>query len=285
MKTALILEGGGMRGLYTNGVLDYFLNQNLEFDMVTGVSAGAGCACSYLSKQFGRGATINIDYMQDKEYFSMRNLFRYKGAFNMKMMFTTIPNSLNRFDYKTFHNNPTVFYAVCTDIETGKPFYKRIINMRSDYEYLQASMSLPFISSIVEKEGRKLLDGGISDSIPYQFAFDQGYDKCVVVLTQCSSYKKGKNNLIPLMKTTYRQYPKMIQAMENRHIQYNESLEKLYELEKQGKVFIIQPQKSVDISRLEKNPEKLRKLYHEGYHDCEVCFSKLLQYLKSENSI
>lgn len=280
MKYSLVLEGGGMRGLYTCGVLDFFLKKSIEFDMVVGVSAGACCACSYLSKQYGRGAAINIDYIKDKRFLSVSSLLKTGSAFGLDFIFNEIPKHLNLYDYKTFHANPTAFYSVATNIETGEALYKRIIDMRSDDEYIKASMSLPLLSPILEIDGYKLLDGGIADSIPVEFAIKMGYDKQVVVLTQCRDYRKGKNNLMPIIKHNYKKYPKLIEALENRHIRYNQTLDLLYQLEKEGKVFIIQPQNTVAVSRVETNPDKLRALYYEGFNDAKSLYYDLQAYLK-----
>lgn len=280
MKDALVLEGGGMRGLYTCGVLDFFLKKNIEFNMVVGVSAGACCACSYLSKQYGRGAAINIDYIKDKRFFSVSSLIKTGSAFGLDFIFNEIPNHLNPYDYKAFHANSTAFYSVSTNIETGEALYKRVIDMRKDDEYIKASMSLPLISPVLEVDGYKLLDGGIADSIPIEFAHKNGYDKQVVVLTQCREYRKGKNNLMPIIRHNYKKYPKLVEALDNRHIRYNETLELLYQLEKEGKIFIIQPQKPVNVSRVETNPDKLRVLYQEGFNDAKRLYKELQDYLR-----
>lgn len=284
MTISLVLEGGGMRGLYTCGVLDYFLKENLEVDMVVGVSAGACAACSYLSKQYGRGAAINIDYIKDKRFFSLSSLLKTGSAFGLDFIFDEIPNHLNRYDYKTFHANPTRFYSVSTNIETGKAFYKRVIDMRGDTEYIKGSMSLPLISPIVEVDGLKLLDGGIADSIPISFAMKLGYDKHIVVLTQYREYRKGKNNLMPMIRHNYKKYPNLVNALQNRHIAYNHTLDDLYQLEKEGKVFIIQPQKPVTISRVETDANKLKKLYEDGFQDAKRLYDELMEYLKKDNT-
>lgn len=282
MKVALILEGGGMRGLYTAGVLDFFLTKNITFDMVAGVSAGACNACSYLSKQPGRGAAVILDYIKEKEYMSFSNLVKEGSFFGMDLIFNKIPNHLNPYDYKTANTNPTAFYCVCTNVESGKPYYRRVINYRSDMDYIKASMSLPLLSTILDIDGHKLLDGGVSDSIPIQFADDKGYEKQVVVLTQCRDYRKGKNRLLPIIRRTYKEYPNLVKTLENRHIEYNKTLDYMYEKEKRKDCFIIQPKKAVNISRLEKSKEKLHNLYLEGYRDAQESYEELLQFLNKE---
>lgn len=280
MKYSLVLEGGGMRGLYTCGVLDYFIKKDINFQMVVGVSAGACAACSYLSKQFGRGAAVNIDYIKDKRFLSISSLLKTGSAFGMDFIFDEIPNHLNPYDYQKFHTNPAAFYSVSTNIETGEALYRRIINMRTDMDYIKASMSLPLISPIVEIDGYKLLDGGIADSIPITFCENKGYDRHVVILTQYRDYQKGKNNLMPIIRHNYKKYPALIDALENRHLHYNQTLKKLYEMEKEGKVFIIQPQHPVTISRVETNPDKLKALYKEGYQDAERLMANLLTFMQ-----
>lgn len=282
MKIALILEGGGMRGLYTAGVLDFFLVKNIQFDMVAGVSAGSCNACSFLSKQPGRGAAVILDHVEKKEYMSFSNLVRDGSFFGMDYIFNKIPNTLNPYDYKTANTNPTAFYSVCSDVESGTPYYHRVINYRSDMDYIKASMSLPLLAPILEVDGHKLLDGGICDSIPFKFAKEKGYDKQVVVLTQCRTYRKGKNRLLPIIKKRYKEYPALIKALENRHIEYNETLEDLYQKEKEGELFIIQPQKPISISRLEKSKKKLHELYLDGYKDAQDLYNSLIEFMQKD---
>lgn len=280
MKTSLVLEGGGMRGLYTAGVLDFFLDEKIDFAACIGVSAGACIACSFLSKQRFRAAAVNIDYMSDKRCFSFKNLIKDGSIFDYDFIFNTVANQLYPFDFETFAARTTDFYAVSTDINTAKPVYKRIDDINKDDMYIKASMALPMLSYPLEADGLQMLDGGISDSIPVEFALSLPNDKTVVILTQHRSYQKGKSRLQPLIKRKYKRYPKLVETLENRHIAYNATLKKLYELEKEGKIFLIQPKDPITISRLEKDPVKLKALYDLGYWEAKRIYPKLKAYLE-----
>lgn len=278
-KLGMVLEGGGMRGIYTAGVLDYFMDQNFYPDGVIGVSAGACHATSYLSKQRGRNYRVNTKYLGNKEYLSLTSLLKTGSLFGMEFMFHKIPEVLEPYDYDAFNQSTTEYIAVSTDMETGKPFYKVIHDAKTDIDYIQASSSLPLLSRPVELEGRKLLDGGISDSIPITYMVERGYDKNIVVLTQCGDYRKGKNNLLPIIRHNYKKYPKLVEALADRHLRYNQTLDDLEQLEKEGKAFIIRPSKPVTISRIEKNLEKLQALYEEGYQDAKNQYEAMMHYL------
>ncbi len=279
-KLGLVLEGGGMRGVYTAGVLDFFMDHNIYPDGVIGVSAGAGHACSYVSKQRGRAYRINTAYLKNKEYMGLCSLLKTGDYFGSDFIYRKIPDELDVYDYDTFHKANIPLYAVCTNVETGKAEYIHCINMKQDVQYVRASASLPLLSKIVHLNGKKYLDGGVSDSIPIHQFQKMGYTKNIVVLTQCKSYRKGKNNLLPLIRKVYRKYPQFIKAIEQRHIHYNRTLDELSCMKKKGNTFIIQPKYPVEISRLEKNPDNLHKLYMQGYEDAKACYEDLLKFIK-----
>lgn len=283
MKTGLVLEGGGMRGAYTCGVLDAFLDNDIEVNGVIGVSAGACHACSYVSKQRGRAFRITETFQHDKRYMSIRSLLTSGDLFNAKFTYHTIPEQLDLFDFKTFNETKTKLYAVCTNIETGEPAYFRIINMKQDVEYVRASASLPLVSRIVQLDGQKLLDGGISDSIPLQKFQSMGYTKNIVVLTQCKEYRKKKDPSLPLIRACYRHYPNLIKKMEDRHLRYNATLDYLEEQEKEGNILIIRPKENVTISRLEKDVHKLKGLYDQGYADACERIEEIRRFLTETN--
>lgn len=278
-KLGLVLEGGGMRGIYTAGVLDFFLDHNIYADGVIGVSAGACHACSYASKQRGRAFRTNTDYIKDKRYMSMRSLITTGDLFGAKFVYDDIPNELDIYDYEAFNKGDIKLYAVCSNIETGKAEYIQCINMVHDVIYVRASASLPLLSKVVEVDGKKLLDGGACDSIPIRRFQEMGYDKNIVVLTQCKEYRKGKNNLLPIIRKVYRKYPKFIAKLEKRHVEYNRTLNELSLMEKEGSVFIIRPSAPVEISRLEKNVDKLKVLYDQGYQDAQDQYAALKQFM------
>ncbi|WP_024833973.1 patatin-like phospholipase family protein [Ruminiclostridium josui] len=275
-RVNLILEGGGMRGLYTAGVLDFFLDHKMFFKDIVGVSAGACNSVSYITGQRGRNLEINAGYCNDNRYVSIMGLFTRGSIFNMDFLFDDIPNKLIPFDYDKFKNSDCKLTVVSTDCETGKSYYSLVKDMRVDDVYVRASSSIPLLSPIVEVDGRKLVDGGPSDSIPIQYSVNNGFDKHVIVLTRHKGYEKKPNRLYPLCKLKLKNYPNLSEAIKNRHIHYNESIKLAEKLEKENKAVIIRPKKPVKISRFERNPENLKKLYAEGYKDAEEKYSELI---------
>jgi len=269
-KIGLVLEGGGFRGLYTAGILDYFLEQDIQFPYVIGVSMGANNACNYLSKQIGRSLDVPYRYINDKRYFSYWRLFTRGQLFGMDFIFNDIPKELVPFDYQTFENSPTKLVFVATDCNSGEPAYFINSDIDISLSALEASISLPFASKKVKLNGQELLDGGISDPIPFQTAFDDGCEKVVVILTQPEWYRKEASNFKLMGNLFYKKYPKLIQALQNRHMVYNQQIEELQKLQQQGKAFIIQPKDKLPISRIEKDKEKLKETYQYGYkQSCE----------------
>lgn len=282
-KLGMVLEGGGMRGVYTAGVLDFFMDQDFYPDGIIGVSAGACHATSYISKQKGRNYRVNTAYLKGKDYLSLHSLIKKGSLFGMDFIFHKIPEELDPFDYDAYQQAGIDFISVCTDMESGEAYYHIIQDPKTDIDYIMASSSLPLLAPPVERNGRKLMDGGVGDSIPIDFMRKRGYEKNIVVLTQCGNYRKGKNNLMPIIRRQYKDYPLFVQAMENRHIRYNETLDELKRLEKAGSVYIIRPRKPVTISRLEKNLDKLYALYREGYEDAQFHFDKMTAFINKED--
>lgn len=271
----LILEGGGMRGIYTTGVLDAFIDADLYFPYTIGVSAGACNASSYISKQKGRNKKIYLDYSRDPRYIGYKNLITKKSLFGMDFIFDELPNNLVPFDFDTFNSSESRFMIVATDCKTGKPVYFEKGKDKDILTAMRASSSLPFLSPMVEYEDMLLLDGGISDSIPIHKSIEDGFDKNVIVLTRNRGYKKPPFKHTFLLKKFYRKYPNLIDAVLNRYKIYNESLDYIFKLEKENKAFIICPEKKIDIDRTEKDPVKLKKLYDEGYDETKKCLSRL----------
>ena len=284
MKTALVLEGGGMRGLYTCGVLDYFMDMNIHFDAVIGVSAGACHACSYVSNQRGRALRTATQWIQDSRYMSLKSLVQTGDLFNAQFVYYDIPNRYDPYDYQAFNQSHTKLYATCTDCYTGKPLYFPIAHMQEDIEFIRASASLPLVANMVNYHGYTMLDGGIADSIPFEHMMEKGYDKIVVVLTRCKGYQKEANALMPLIRKRYKEYPELIKACENRHIHYNQQLQTLDTLEKKNQVFCIYPSE-IHVGRLEKDPKKLKELYHTGYTDIQKQKDALLAYLDIQEEL
>ncbi|WP_283595393.1 patatin-like phospholipase family protein [Paraclostridium bifermentans] len=279
-KIGLILEGGGMRGIYTAGVLDFFIEKNIEVDITIGVSAGSCHASSYLSKQYKRAYNATVDYINDKRYLSFSNLIKTGSIFGMDFMFNKIPNELNIYDYDTFAKSKSKFVVVATNCETGSPEYFELKDLKKEIIYMQASCSIPMFANIVEIDGFKLVDGGVSDSIPIEYALNQGYKKNIVVLTRDITYKKNKQKFLPIVNRKYKKYPNLIKAIENRHLNYNKSLNLVNQLEKDGDVLVIRPKKPVNVSQIEKNAKKLTSLYKEGYDDAKELYDKILDFIK-----
>jgi predicted patatin/cPLA2 family phospholipase len=274
-NVGLVLEGGGMRGLYTCGVLEYFMEKELYFNYVIGVSAGACNAVSYISKQKGRNQKVNINYVRDWRYMSIRNLIREKSYFGMNFIFDEIPNKHVAFDYETFKKSPCKFVVGVTDCRTGKPDYLNKEEIKDGFYGLRATASLPLISSIVDLNGREFLDGGIADPIPIHKSIEDGNKKNVVILTRSKEYRKSPMSFSSLIKWKYKNYPNLVEAMINRHRHYNETLDFLEKQEKEGKVLIIRPKVEVKVKRTEKDPEKLYELFKNGFEDAKNIYDKI----------
>ena len=279
-KIGLILEGGGMRGIYTAGVLDFFIDKNIEVDLVVGVSAGGCHAASYLSKQYKRAYHTNIDYLDNKEYISFRNLIKTGSIFGMDLMFNKIPNELYLYDHDAFSKSKSKFTVVTTNCETGQAEYFTLTDMKRDIMYLQASCSIPMFANIVEIDGYKLVDGGVADSIPIEYAIKEGCKKNIVILTRDKTYRKNKVKFSSLIRRKYKKYPNLVKSIENRHLNYNKSLDLVKELEDKGDALVIRPKSPVKVSQIEKDVDKLTKLYNEGYNDAKESYEKIIEFIK-----
>jgi predicted patatin/cPLA2 family phospholipase len=267
MKTGLVLEGGGMRGLYTIGVLDAFMDEKICFDYVIGVSAGACNGVSYVSGQRGRNLRIDLTYGADKRYVSVRNFIKTGSMFGMDFIFDEIPHKLDLFDYDAFHQNPCQFVAGVTDLETGKPVYFDKSHLQGDSTVLRASSAIPIFSPAVEYQGRQYLDGGTSDPIPVRKALEDGCDRVVVVLTQARDYIKKPEPFRPVYRRIFRRHPAMVETLDRRYEVYNAATDYVKELERQGKALLIVPETSLGMSRFEHDPEKFKEAYARGMAD------------------
>ncbi|MGL5978306.1 MAG: patatin-like phospholipase family protein [Erysipelotrichaceae bacterium] len=281
-QTALILEGGGMRGMFTAGVLDYFMEQGLYFPATIGVSAGACHAASYVSKQKGRSFHVSTKYLHDPRYCSLRSLLTTGDLFGAKMVYETIPLELEPIDHLAFIQHGHALYTMVTNIKTGAGELKQVKDLLADVEMIRASASLPLLSRSVLLDGERYLDGGISEAIPFAQAKQLGYMKQVVVLTQTRGYQKKKNELQPILNLRYWRFPNLCKMMANRHIRYNQNLEALETAQARGEVFVLAPPTSITLGRLEKNEEKLRKVYQMGYEEAKAQFSNLCSFLGNE---
>lgn len=280
-RIGLVLEGGGMRGVYTAGVLECFLENGIEAPYVAGVSAGACNAASYISRQLGRNKKVTIDYVSHPRYLSIRNLFREKSLFGWSLIFDEIPNRLVPFDYESFYGNPGQFWIGMTDAVTGEKVYVEksdTLGSRDILSMIQASSSLPFVSPPVEAAGRVLFDGGITDPIPVRKSMEDGNMKHVVVLTKPEGYRKKPFKHRWLPERVYPRYPGLAEAMEKRYRVYNETLEETEELERSGQAVIIRPSTELPVGRMTKDQRKLTALYELGYRDAERSLAKLREW-------
>ena len=282
-RTGLVLEGGGVRGIYTAGVLDVFMEEGLTFDGVIGVSAGAIHACSYLSGQKGRSIRYYRKYVSDPRFMSLRSWLKTGDVVGADFCYHELPDKLDVYDHEGFLRNPTPYWVVCTDVETGKAEYIRLTDMRGQIEYLRASASLPYFSRIVTLDGRKYLDGGCSDSIPAEAFRRMGYGRNVVVLTRDASYRK-KPEMTALARLVYRKYPAFVRTLERRHEMYNEQLAQIGQMEAEGSVFVIRPAKPLEIGRLESDPEKVQHVYEQGCADARAALAALKSWQEQENA-
>lgn len=280
MKIGLVLEGGGMRGLYTAGVLDTFMEQGVRVDGILGVSAGALFGVDYCSGQKGRVLRYTTRFVGDERYMSVKSLIKTGNYVGKEFAYHDVPFELDPFDQETYGKSGIDFYAVATNVETGEPEYLLLENALEQMDMLRASGSLPFVSEMVEINGKKYLDGGISDSIPVGKCKELGYDKIIVVLTRPLDYRKKASNMT-LAKLVYRKYKKMTDRLANRHQEYNDAIEKLITMEKNGEIFVIRPSMPITAGRTEKNPEKLRETHALGVQDCLEVLPALRAYLKS----
>lgn len=280
-QVGLVLEGGGMRSVYTGGVLEYFLEQEVFFPYVIGVSAGACNAASYLSKQKGRNKTVTIDYASDPRYLSWKNYLRNRQFFGMDFIFDEIPNQYVPYHYDVFYNSPSELVVGTTDCHTGEPVYFK----KQDYErelltVLRASSSLPFVAPEVRYKGRTLLDGGISDPIPIKKAQADGFRKNIVILTRNEGYVKKPSKFHFFVDRKYPDYMGLQTALRKRYIVYNETIAYLENEEKNGNLFIIRPTEPLKVGRMERNPHKLEALYRQGYEDAKTSRGKIQNWIK-----
>ncbi|MCQ2541924.1 MAG: patatin family protein [Lachnospiraceae bacterium] len=279
-EAGLVLEGGGMRGLYTAGVLDFFIEKKLAFSSCYGVSAGACHLASYMSGQRGRAYRISVDYLDDKNYCSAYSLLKTGDLFNVDMCYNQIPNELDPFDYEAAEKYPGRGVVVVTDIKSGQAKYVELKNMRRDLVAIRASASLPLVSRNVEINGKMYLDGGMSDSIPIRKSLRDGNLKNIVVLTRPDGYRKKPTSNMAIMRAKYKDYPGVVRDMENRHIVYNKSLDFVKREEKAGRAFVFRPENLIKIERIEKDPKKLRVLYLQGYYDAATRYKEMKKFLE-----
>ena len=278
MKVGLVLEGGAMRGMYSAGVLDVFIERGVHVDGIVGVSAGACFGCNLFSGQKGRALRYNQRFAGDPRNVSIRSWITTGDIVNRKFAYYVIPTKYDVFDEEAFEAYGGEYWVVVTNVETGEAEYMRMNNLLADIEMLRASASMPFCSRMVPLNGKKYLDGGIADSIPVRACLDMGYDKVIVVLTQPEDYVKGPMNE-KLVRAVYRKYPNLCRTLIDRHNRYNAQAAEVAQLEREGRVFVIRPKEALNIKRLEKNPDELSRVHAVGIRDGETAMDALRAYL------
>jgi len=279
VKTGLVLEGGGVRGIYTAGILDVFLDHGIKFDGVLGVSAGAIHGCSYLSNQKGRSLRYYKNYCNDWRFTSIRSWILTGDIVGAEFCYHTLPDELDLYDYEAFTNCGVPFYVGCSNLETGESEYPLITDMHTQVDYMRASASLPYFSRIVKLDGKKYLDGGCTDSIPVEAFQKMGYERNVVILTREADYRK-KPELSFMPRLIYGRYPAFAEALLNRHNTYNDTVQRINEMEANGSVFVFRPEKSLNIGRLENDPEKVQHAYDAGCMDAEKQLHSLIEWMQ-----
>ena len=280
-KTALIMEGGAMRGMFTCGVIDVFMENEIDFEAAAGISAGAVFGCNFKSRQIGRPIRYNKTYCKDPRYCSIRSLLRTGDLYGVDFCYRELPDILDVFDRKAFEENPMKFYIGATDVSTGKAvFHLCTDGGERDLKWMQASASMPLVSRIVEVDGLRLLDGGIADSVPYRYMEGLGYTKNVIILTQPKGFVKKKNAAMPLFRAALRQYPATVDALARRHIVYNNQMTEIGRRETEGTAFVIRPPEAMGISRTEKDPKELERVYQMGRSEALRRLPELKEFLR-----
>ncbi|MCR5508884.1 MAG: patatin family protein [Lachnospiraceae bacterium] len=284
MKKGLIMEGGAMRGMFTAGVTDVFMENGIEFDGAVGTSAGAAFGCNYKSRQIGRALRYNKEYCADERYASAKGFFRTGNLYSDDFCYHEIPETLDKFDFDTFNDNPMEFYITCTNIETGRPVHHRHDENADDLntflEWIRASCAMPMLERIVEIGGVKLLDGGVADSVPIRFFEELGFDRNVVILTQPLTYRKKKIKYGLIARSRYRNYPQLTKAMLDRHIRYNETYDYIREKELKGELIAVRPPEALNIS-ISHDKNELQRVYDIGRREGLMSLKKVKDYLGS----
>ena len=280
-STGLVLEGGGLRAMFTSGVLDVFMQNGIKFDAAVGVSAGVLFGCNYKSNQPGRALRYNIRFKDNPEYMSWRSLLRTGNYVNEHFSYHLLPHEYDPMDFQAYRDNPMRFYAVCTDIDEGHPVYHEIDDADgTGLRWMQASASMPVFARPVEIEGRHYLDGGITDSIPLKFIQQKGYRKNVVILTQPADYYKKKAHVGLAMKMFLKKYPKVAELMSIRHVMYNEQLDYVRSEQQKGDTFLICPDEKLDIGRLSLKEDKMRRVYETGVEKALSLLPQLKEFIE-----
>ena len=283
-KIALVLEGGAMRGLYSAGVLDVFMQNNISVDVIYGVSAGALFGLNYKSRQIGRALRYNLKYAHEKNYMGLYSLVTTGDVMNKDFCFNKLVYELDKLDFETYKNNPVEFYAVVTNLKTGKPEYIKIDDAEKDLEYFRASGSMPFVSKPVRVNENLYLDGAVADAVPIRKVLEENYEKIIVVLTRPANYNRKKKSHLPY-KLFYGKFPNFVETANNSCAKYNETMDLIEKYESENRIVVLRPSKLIKIKRIEKNINKLQAIYDLGVSDSMKKLVKINEYLniKAEN--
>jgi predicted patatin/cPLA2 family phospholipase len=281
-----VLEGGALRGLFSAGVMDAMMEEGILFDAAVGVSAGAAFGSNYVSRQPGRAIRYNKRFAKDWRYCSLRSWLKTGDLFGAQFAYHELPTRLDIFDCQAFDDNPMAFYVVCTDVETGKAVYRKCDKAGHEFfDWVRASASMPLVSRVVPLDGKKLLDGGVADSIPLRFIESEGYHRNVVVLTQPSGYRKKHNPFMPLMRLSLRKYPLMVKALDQRHLMYNEQLDYVAQQAATGSIFVIQPDAPLPIGHISHKPEEMQRVYDIGREKAKSLMPQLKNFLQENKTL
>ena len=282
-KTGLVLEGGGMRGMYTCGILDVLMENGIYLDGMVGVSAGIAFGCNYKSRQAGRALRYNVRFAKDRRYSGIMSLLKTGNYYNAHFAYKLVPTHYDVFDYNVFEDTAMECYAVCFDVNTGKGIYQRLDRVNNDFfEWIRASASMPVVAQPVEVGGRLLLDGGLADSIPLEFMMSKGYERNVVILTREEGYRKTAEHGMWLMKPLLRKWPKVIEALERRPAMYNRQLQQVREQERKGTTFVFRPLKPLDVSRTTHDAQEMNRVYQQGREEALQRLEELKKFLSDE---
>lgn len=282
-NVGLVLEGGAMRGIFTAGVMDVLMENGIDFPFCVGVSAGAAFGCNYKSRQPRRVLRYNLTYCREPRFCSFRSLLKTGDIYGADFCYRQIPEVLDPFNKKVFEENPMEFYVVCSDIETGEPHYQRLDRVDDAcYEWIRASASMPLVSRIVELDGRKFLDGGVTDSIPLKFA-QRHCPRNVVVLTQPRDYVKKPVSMLFAYRRSLKKYPNMLRAVQNRHQMYNAQRDFVFGQEQAGAALVICPESALEIGRVEHKSAVIKKTYELGRQAAEKKLDEIRRFLENDN--
>ena len=283
VKTGIVLEGGGMRGMYTCGILDVLMENHIYVDGMVGVSAGIAFGCNYKSRQAGRALRYNVRFAKDRRYSGMMSLLKTGNYYNAHFAYNLVPRHYDIFDYNVFEDTAMECYAVCFDVKTGNGVYQRLDRVNDDFfEWIRASASMPVVAQPVEVGGRLLLDGGLADSIPLEFMMSKGYERNIVVLTREDGFRKTSEHGMWLIKPLLRKWPKVIEALKQRPAHYNMQLQQVREQERKGTAFVFRPFKPLNVSRTTHDAAEMNRVYQQGREEALQRLDELKRFLAGE---